>query len=233
MLNCLCMKPCRSQQRIQALTLIEVVVILSVLSMLVAACIPALSTNKRKAQRIYCVNNLAQAGMAHRVWAGDNFEQYPLWATLTNNGSIDLLRAGIPDSQLALWNFVVMSNVLGTPDLLPCPADTRTTRATSFTNGFGNGNISYFVSMNATEDHPEMILSGDDNLAINGIPVKSGVLEVSSNTPIAWTDERHFKCGNIGMADGSVQQRTLYGLQMVIQDASTLNTNSPNRFAIP
>jgi prepilin-type processing-associated H-X9-DG protein len=49
---------------------------------------------------------------------------------------------------------------------------------------------------------------GDDNFEINGTPVKSGVLEIRTNTPIAWTGERHKFWGNIGFADGSVQSGT-------------------------
>jgi hypothetical protein len=35
--------------------------------------------------------------------------------------------------------------------------------------------------------NPQMILSGDDNFEISGVPVKSGLLELSSNAPISWT----------------------------------------------
>ncbi len=227
------MRPRRSQQRIQALTLIQVVVILGVLTILVALCVPALNAAKRKAQRTNCVLNLRQIDVAYRDWGEDHFDQYPLGTIGTNNGTTGLLRAGIPDSQLAFWNFAIMSNMLPTPKVLHCPADNHTTLATSFTNGFSNSNISYFVSVNAAEDYPQMILSGDDNLAINGTPVKSGVLEISSNDLVTWTDERHRKCGNIGLADGSAQQVTSQGMQMALQNACAATTNSPNRFAIP
>ncbi|HEX7569749.1 MAG TPA: type II secretion system protein, partial [Verrucomicrobiae bacterium] len=60
--------------------------------------------------------------------------------------------------------------------------------------------------VDANPKDPQMLLSGDDNFAISGIPVKSGLLEISSNTPIAWTSARHKFAGNIGLADGSVQQ---------------------------
>ena len=105
--------------------------------------------------------------------------------------------------------------------------------ADNFTNGFGNANISYFASLDASFYYPQMILSGDDNLAINGLPVQSGVLNIPTNATAAWTNERHLKCGNIGLADGSVQQVTSDGLQTALQNAVNGITNTVNRFAIP
>jgi len=104
-----------SHKRNQALTLIEVVVILAVITLVAALLLPALASAKRKAQFITCNGELKQIGLAHRVWAGDNSEQYPLWAKVTNNGTTELLRKGVPDSQLVRWNFVTMSNELGSP----------------------------------------------------------------------------------------------------------------------
>jgi hypothetical protein len=51
-----------------------------------------------RAERIACVNNLKQVGLALRIWAGDNMDVAP------------------PD-------FLSMSNELNTPKILVCPAD--------------------------------------------------------------------------------------------------------------
>ena len=40
--------------------------------------LPALAAAKRKAQRINCVNNLKQDGLAFRIWEGDNGDKYPM-----------------------------------------------------------------------------------------------------------------------------------------------------------
>ena len=39
--------------------------------------LPALARAKKKAQRINCVNNLKQVGLAFRLWGGDNDDKYP------------------------------------------------------------------------------------------------------------------------------------------------------------
>jgi hypothetical protein len=91
------------------------------------------------------------------------------------------------------------------------------------------GKISYFANVDASDAFPQMILSGDDNFEIGGIPVPSGLLEVFSNTPIAWSSARHKYQGNLGIADGSVQQVTQSGLHQTIQNSGM----TTNRFAIP
>jgi prepilin-type processing-associated H-X9-DG protein len=74
-----------------------------------------------------------------------------------------------------------------------------------------------------------MFLSGDDNFAIGGVPVKSGLLQLLTNTPVAWTKTRHKLYGNIGLADGSVQQLTTDGLRQALQQTGV----ATNRLVIP
>jgi prepilin-type processing-associated H-X9-DG protein len=128
--------------------------------------------------------------------------------------------------------FRVMSNELGTSKILLCPADTRRVWATNFSADFDNSHISYFVGLditNETSPNPQMFLSGDDNFAISGIPVKSGVLQLLINTPAAWTIDRHPGGGNIGLADTSVEQLP----SSLLQRAFQLTGVATNRLAIP
>ena len=104
-----------------------------------------------------------------------------------------------------LDKFFIMSNQLSTPKILHCPADTNGIVATNFLAGFDNQNISYFVGLDASENDPQTLLSGDDNFEISGVPITSGLLELSSKMPIAWSAARHKFSGNILLADGSVQ----------------------------
>ena len=39
--------------------------------------LPALAAAKKKAQKINCINNLKQVGLAFRIWEGDNGDKYP------------------------------------------------------------------------------------------------------------------------------------------------------------
>ena len=64
--------------------------------------------------------------------------------------------------------------------------------------------------------HPLAFLSGDRNIT-NGQKPINGVLEVTTNQNIGWTSEFHNGVGNVGMADGSVQQLTPGGLMNLVK----------------
>jgi prepilin-type processing-associated H-X9-DG protein len=113
----------------------------------------------------------------------------------------------------AFRTFQVMSNELSTPKVLICPADAERYGkcATNF-NDFNNSNLSFFVGIDAAETNPAMILSGDRNIT-NGTPIRNGLLRLTTNSLAGWTSEMHNKVGNILLADGSVQQDSIRGLQ--------------------
>jgi len=119
--------------------------------------------------------------------------------SVTNGGGMELIATG----NVAAY-FSVMSNEIASLLLLTCPAEgeKEVYTWTPFSS-LNNSNISYFVGLNADKAHPRAFLSGDDNFAIGGIPVKSGLLTFLSDAPISWTPERHQGCGNILFADGS------------------------------
>ena len=131
--------------------------------------------------------------------------------------------------------FQVMSNELSTPKILHCPEDTHRTYATNFSIGFSDANISYFLSLDAAEMYPQMILDGDDNLLVDGKPVQPGILNFRTGSTIAWTKDRHHGVGNIGMADGSAQQTASESLNSAFSSCTNgvpTNTAAP-RWLIP
>src|SRR5208282_5787606 len=109
-----------------AFTLIELLVVIAIIAILAALLLPALAAAKRKAQRINCVSNIKQVGIAFRLWEGDNSDRYPMAVSTQYNGAKEkLYAAGLPPSaQYGLTNvFTVMSNECSTPKILFCPAD--------------------------------------------------------------------------------------------------------------
>ena len=191
-----------------------VVVICVVVALVVVLLIPALAAAKRKGSKVNCVNNLKQICLSFRIWEGDNGDKYPMQLAVTNDAMIKLISNG---NAYVLWQ--TMSNVLGTPKSLFCPANDQRTAATSFTQNFSDANISYFLNLDASDAYPQMMISGDDNLAVNGIRVRPGILNLWTNTSFSWTKERHGGAANIGLSDGSIQTTTSTALQAAFQSA--------------
>lgn len=143
---------------------------------------------------------------------------------VTNGGSMEMVTTGN-----VVQTFLVMSNELSTSKILHCPADVSRVWATNF-GQLSNSNLSYLVGVDTTnETNPQMILSGDCNFEIGGVPVKSGLLSLWTNDPVAWSATRHIRCGNLGLADGSVQSATPSALRDYLVGTGI----ATNRLAIP
>ncbi len=171
--------------------------------------------------RISCVNNLKQVGLAFRIYANDNGDLYPTQVPDELGGAMDSVERG--DITRV---FLVLSNELSVPKTVICGADTRIA-ATNW-NVLAPTNISYFVGLDAVDTKPNMVLSGDRNLALNG-QLLTGIVSLATNSPLTWTSELHQKAGNIGLADGSVQQVTAKLLLQQLADSG----DATNRVLFP
>ena len=210
-------------QGARGLTLIELFVVIFVIFLLALLFLP-LANHRRpiaRAQRINCINNLKQVGLAFRVWASDRTGMFPMEVSVTNGGTLE--RVAIAQ---AFTHYQPLSNELATPRILVCPADKQRSPATNFLTGFGNDKLSYFVGVNATATNSQMFLAGDGNLT-NGI-AKGGFLELTTNAPANWTYDFHGVLENICLADGSVQQFSSHRLREAIALSGLTN-----RLAMP
>jgi prepilin-type processing-associated H-X9-DG protein len=136
-----------------------------------------------------------------------------------------------------------MSNELSTPKILVCPEESNSKRraASIFASTVAPGsppgivpftptnNLSYFIGLDATQTNSQTILAGDDNLMLGKIRTRPGLWLLPTNTPPAWTKERHVNQGNFALADGSVHTFTTAGLAAVLSNTGI----STNRLAMP
>lgn len=81
-----------------------------------------------------------------------------------------------------------------------------------------------------------MFLSGDDNFLVGGnsggyggTQVTPGILSLTKKDPLAWSDIRHERQGNIGLADGSVQGFSSSALRNALANTGV----ETNRLAMP
>jgi prepilin-type N-terminal cleavage/methylation domain-containing protein/prepilin-type processing-associated H-X9-DG protein len=145
--------------------------------------------------------------------------------------------------------FMVMSNELSTPKIVICPSENEgrqqastfagvipvgSANVTPYTNDL---NTSYFVGVDAVDTNPQMFLTGDHNLGsdpANTTPPFGFVTAPSSFKPdfkvslgtnwptaggVGWLDSMHSKQGNVGLADGSVQQFSRSRVQEALRNS--------------
>jgi prepilin-type processing-associated H-X9-DG protein len=231
--------------KIDGFTLIDLLLVIAVLFILISVFTPKLAINKARPEKIICTNNLKQIGLAFRIWSGDQQDTSPQLTSVTNKGAMEAVLGG---NVAAV--FQVMSNQLMSPKILFCPTDKKRIQASTFDRSDssiakqggnilfgGNTNLSYFVGLDAKDTSPSMFLSGDDNFliggtniyAMGGSPAPSGILSLTTNTPIAWADTRHLKQGNVGLADGSVQGFSTSALRHALANTGV----ETNRLAMP
>lgn len=211
-----------NSHRRSGLSLLEVCLVIATLVLVAFVfLLPMRPRSRVSAKRISCVNNLKQVGLAYRLWANDYGDQYPFAST---NATSTLAFANSPQ---VFRHYAIMSNELNTPKILVCATDPKKTKAIDFVN-FSNTNISYFVGLDATETDPNRFLSGNRN--ITGGTLSNGFMRFLTPTnTVGWTTEMHNNAGNVGLADGSVQQVN----SSLLQKEVSAQTLPVIRLAIP
>lgn len=223
----------------KAFTRIEAVAILAALGVLACLAWPGLANNPTRSHRAVCVNNLRQIGQAFQTWATDHGELNPWWvlATQAYPGGYDPESGtrGHPLDSQAWFQFCRVSNQLGTPKILACPADREVRMAGNWTDspidGFLNPSfranaVSYFLGLHALPDYPQSLLCGDRNLTVNtlGGNCETGIKNTQSLTfPYArnaWTDSLHGRAGNLLLTSGSVLETSPPALQSALIEAT-------------
>jgi len=127
--------------------------------------LPAISKAKRGAEqfgeRTSCQNNMRQVGLAFKVWALEHNDRFPFNVSTNSGGTLELCTPGDDGFEKnALAHFRVISNELGTPNLLVCPNDSSKQAASSFSD-LQPGNITYQLrtGKDVDSENPQEVLA--------------------------------------------------------------------------
>lgn len=179
---------------------------------MVTMLLPSFSRSQMRAQRIKCLADLKQIGLAYHSFLHDHENRFPMQVPAREGGTEEYVNNGYRvngDFYFSYRHFQALSNDLAETKLLVCPSDLARSPARDFFR-LRSEHLSYLVGVNADYSKPKALLAADRNLT-NEQTGSGTIIQTGIGAPWRWTSEMHRFKGNLLFADGHVDEHnTLY-----------------------
>jgi prepilin-type N-terminal cleavage/methylation domain-containing protein/prepilin-type processing-associated H-X9-DG protein len=130
------------QQPVKGFTLIEMLVVISIISILASLLLPALGRAKEQGQAIYCVNNLHQIGLAMFQYGDENGDKLPTsYASILKTGEGNWTNSPTP------WTRALSFYYANNTNILKCPG---------FSAFYNHSGYNYFMGSSAFAFNPDL-----------------------------------------------------------------------------
>jgi prepilin-type processing-associated H-X9-DG protein len=193
------MKTPAARSKISGLTLLETLVVVSVIAILAALLLP-ISSGRQNRKRMQCFANLRQVDLGLILFAADHQGIFPMQIPVTNGGTMEFIYSGH-----TFPHFEKLKDYYLPPRTFICPYETNRQTAISY-EALNDLNISYFLNADAATNNPlQSILAGDRFLQEKNLPVQPGLLVLTTNSNAGWMTNFHGRGGVLAFVDGHAE----------------------------